>query len=360
MPSSRTASRSATSSATEASSRRAGAGVEGQPLDHAVALAVVAGDDGQRADEPLRHPVFAARDDGRRRPAVVRPELLVADVLDRGVGGGGDRRRSAHLDDLGAALGHARDEHLIEPRRRGLSAAQALREGVEHRHHRRTVACETSGNCVAEWLPQIATPAISSGRDAEGLGELADRPVVVEPGERREAVGGNIASGCRGDERVGVGGVSHHDHPHVVGGRRADRGALRSEDAGVRREQVGALHAGTARPRPDEQRDAAAVERDERIVADLDVMEQGERAVLQLERGALGGAHPLRDLEKPQADGTIRAEHVAGRDAEQQRVADLPAGAGDRDSRRLCHHALSLLPCQGSSPERGARGTVSA
>ena len=60
-------------------------------------------------------------------------------------------------------------------------------------------------------------------------------------------------------------------------------------------------------------------------------------------------------IEKP-----FRAEHVTGGDAEQQRVADLPAGAGDRDSRGLCHHALSLLPCQGSSPEEGARGTVSA
>ena len=44
---------------------------------------------------------------------------------------------------------------------------------------------------------------------------------------------------------------------------RADRRALRAEDARVRREQVGALHAGTARPRADEQRDAAAVERDD-------------------------------------------------------------------------------------------------
>ena len=33
-----------------------------------------------------------------------RAALLVADVLDRGVGGRRDRRRSAHLDDLGAAL----------------------------------------------------------------------------------------------------------------------------------------------------------------------------------------------------------------------------------------------------------------
>ena len=73
-----------------------------------------------------------------------------------------------------------------------------------------------------------------------------------------------------------------------------------------------------------------------RIVAHLDVVQQRERAVLQLERGALGGAHPLRDLEEPQPDRPVGSEHVTRRDAEEQRVADLPAGAGDRDGRGLC------------------------
>ena len=93
-----------------------------------------------------------------------------------------------------------------------------------------------------------------------------------------------------------------------------------------------------------------------RIVGDLDVAQQRERAVLQLERGALGGAHPLRDLEQPQAHRPVGAEHVARGDAEEERVADLPAGAGDRDGRGLLHHGPSLLPCQGSSPGTGRRG----
>ncbi len=107
----------------------------------------------------------------------------------------------------------------------------------------RTVACVTSGNCVAEWLPQIVRSAMASGCDVERAGELPERTVVIEAGESGEAVGGNVGRGCRGDQRIGVGRVPHHDDADVVGGVRPDRGALRTEDAGVRTQQIGPLHA---------------------------------------------------------------------------------------------------------------------
>jgi hypothetical protein len=197
------------------------------------------------------------------------------------------------------------------------------------------------------------------GPGVERLGELTDGPVVVEAREGGEALGRHAGGrGGRRDERVGVRRVADHDGTYVIGGDLADRGALRSEDAGVGREEIAALHARSARSRADEHRDAAAVERHPGVVAQLDAVEEREGAVLQLERRAFGGTHPLRDLEQPEPNRTLRAEHVAGGDAEEQGVADLPAGPGDGHGGGCAGHAQSLLRCQGSSPGKHARGTV--
>ena len=68
---------------------RAGTRIELAPLHHAVAGAV--GHHRKRAHETLGHAILAARHDRRRGGAVARPELLIADVLDRRVGGRCDR-----------------------------------------------------------------------------------------------------------------------------------------------------------------------------------------------------------------------------------------------------------------------------
>ena len=102
-------------------------------------------------------------------------------------------------------------------------------------------------------------------------------------------------------------------------------------------EQVGALHPLRARARADEQRDVRAVERGLRVVEDVDAGQQRERAVEELERGALGRLDRLRDLEQVQVHRLVRAEQVPGGDAEQQRVADLAGGAGDGDLGGLGH-----------------------
>ena len=108
-----------------------------------------------------------------------------------------------------------------------------------------------------------------------------------------------------------------------------DRLALRLEDAAVGLEQVGALHAFRARARADEQADLGAVERLVGVVERVDAREQRERAVVELHRDALDGAHRLRDLEQAQCDRGVVAEQLAARDAEQQAVADRAGRAGD-------------------------------
>ena len=137
------------------------------------------------------------------------------------------------------------------------------------------------------------------------------------------------------DQRVGVGRVADHEHLDVVGGAGGDRLALGLEDAAVGLEQVGALHALRARARADEQGDVGALEGLLGVVVDVDPGEQRERGVEELERGALRGLDGLRDLEQFQVDWLVGAEQLAGGDPEQQRVADLPGGAGDGDG---CGH----------------------
>jgi hypothetical protein len=80
-----------------------------------------------------------------------------------------------------------------------------------------------------------------------------------------------------------------------------------------------------------------AVEGGLRVVEDVDAGEQRERAVEELERGALGGLDRLRDLQQVQVDRLVRAEEVSGGDPEEQRVADLAGGSGDGDLRGLGH-----------------------
>ncbi len=153
-PSVRTASRSATSSSTDASMRARARGVELEPLDHAVAGAVRC--DGERADQAFGHAVLAARDDRRRGPAHV-PDCssrtcsiaaLAADATD-------DEPRTSMISaprfaTRGMKTSSSQASAASRPPSRA-ARASATRSP-------RTVACETSGNCVAEWLPQIATP----------------------------------------------------------------------------------------------------------------------------------------------------------------------------------------------------------
>jgi hypothetical protein len=166
---------------------------------------------------------------------------------------------------------------------------------------------------------------------AELAGQLRDRPVLVQPGHRREALRRDVGCVAERDQRVGVGRVADHQHAQVVGGTGVERLALRLEDLAVGLEQVGSLHPLRPRTRAHQQRHVHAVEGLHRVVVDLGRREQREGAVLQLERRPLGGLHGVGDLEQPQVDLLVRAEHLPGGDAKQQRVADLPGGAGYGD-----------------------------
>ena len=178
------------------------------------------------------------------------------------------------------------------------------------------------------------------GRLDAGLGgELGDGPVVVEPGHRRELPRVELLGVLLGDEAVGVGRVADDEHLHVALGAARERLALGLEDAAVRAQQVGALHALLAGHGADEQGVVDVAEGGVGVVGLHHAVQQREGAVLELHGHALEGAEGRRDLQHLEDDRLVGPEHRPAGDAEQQAVADLAGGPGDGDADGLVGHA---------------------
>src|SRR5690606_34194251 len=79
------------------------------------------------------------------------------------------------------------------------------------------------------------------------------------------------------------------------------------------------------------QRVVDAVEDLLRVVADLDVGEGREGAVVELHDDALQCLQGRGDLQQTELDGGVGTEEGSAGDAEEEAVADLACGAGDGD-----------------------------
>ena len=166
-------------------------------------------------------------------------------------------------------------------------------------------------------------------RGAGLRGELGDRAVVVEAGQRREPLARDVGGVRHRDQGVGVGRVAGHADADVVGGDVVQGLALGGEDRAVGGEQVAALHARAARAGAHEQGEVHAVEDLLRVVADLDARERRERAVVELHDDTLERLQRGGDLQEPQLDRAVGAEERPARETEEKAVTDLAGGTGD-------------------------------
>ena len=171
-----------------------------------------------------------------------------------------------------------------------------------------TSAWNTSGYWVAEWLPQIVIFLMSVTlapvlRASCEIARLWSRRVSAENRSLRDV--GRV--GHR-DQRVGVRRVTGDADADVVGGHRVERLALGGEDRAVGLEQVAALHARPAGPRPDQQGEVHTVEDLVGVGAGLDTGEQGKRAVVELHHDTVERLEGRLDLEQPQLDRAVRAQ----------------------------------------------------
>src|SRR5690606_36192267 len=113
------------------------------------------------------------------------------------------------------------------------------------------------------------------------------------------------------------------------------------EDGAVDLDQVAALHALRTRPRADEQRPVDAVEGHLGIVADDDLVEQWEGAVVEFHDDALEGLQRRGDLQQVQGNAGIRAEDLTVGDAGQDGVADLTGRSRYSNFNELGHSLVS-------------------
>lgn len=172
---------------------------------------------------------------------------------------------------------------------------------------------------------------------------------MVEAGHRGEALGRYVRGGGLRDERVGVGRVADDEDLDVVRGVVVDGLALRLEDAAVGLQEVTTLHALGTRAGADQQADVGAVEGHVRVVRDVDALEQREGAVVQFHGRTLGGLERRGDLQETEPDRHVRAEQLAGGDAEEQGVTDLAGRAGDGDVHGSAGHGVLRMTAGGGA-----------
>ena len=179
------------------------------------------------------------------------PQVPVTHVIDGGRGGRSGRRCAARLDDGGAALLHGGDEGVFVP----LAIDEAMR-GLA------VDGAEIEIRILRRGMIAPDQHLADLGHVAAGfLGELRNRAVVIEARHRGEIARVQVLRVGARDHGVGVGRIADHQHADIAVRHLVHRLALRGEDLRVGHEQVLALHAGTARPRADQQRGVAVLER---------------------------------------------------------------------------------------------------
>ena len=243
-------------------------------------------------------------------------------VVHRGRGRGRRRGRTAHADDLRAALGDPRDELVGVP---------GPFRSTEVPGERASGVVDEFGD-VGELCGGVVAPhchPVQAGdRRPESLGDLGQGTVVVQPCHRGDGTGRQPAGG-RGDGGVGVRRVTDHEDADARVGVGGDGLTLRAEDAAVVGEQFGALRTLAPGLGTDEERRVRPGEGDGGVIGDGDGTEQREGGVLQLHGHTLGGGGGRGDLQEVEVDDGVAAEDLAGGDAEEKGVGDLSGGAGD-------------------------------
>ena len=169
------------------------------------------------------------------------------------------------------------------------------------------------------------------------FGELRQRAVVVKPGHRREVARVKIGRGGLRDEGIGIGRVTDNQHFDVARGVVIQRLALRAENGAIRGEQILALHAGTARAGADQQGIIAVLESNVGIVSRDQAAQERESAVVEFHGNALECIQRRGDFQQLQDDRLIRTKHVASRNAEGKRIADVTGSTGDGNANGVFH-----------------------
>ncbi|CAM2342313.1 hypothetical protein BVIET440_40224 [Burkholderia vietnamiensis] len=273
------------------------------------AIAAFAADRRHPEHQAARNAILAAGHDAHRHPAPAAAANPVAHLVDRRIGGRRRRRGAARFDDRRAAARDFGDERVEIPalvadtHRRGLLVDQ--RVTVVGEHGRRMIAPHRH---AADGIDRYA----ASG------GQLRHGAIVVETDHRGNRIRRQVGRVVAGHPRVGIGRVADDEHLHLPVRHFVERLALGAEDGGVRGQQIAPFHPFATRARSDEHRVIGIAERDARIVADFDRLQQREGAVFQFHHHAAQRVQRVRQFQELKDDGLIVAEQIAAGDSKQQ------------------------------------------
>ena len=173
------------------------------------------------------------------------------------------------------------------------------------------------------------------------MGELGFGAVLVQPGHGVPAIARHLRRIAHGDETIGVAGIADDQDAHVAGGAFLKRLTLADENLAVDAEQVLAFHSLFARHAADEQRPVHTAKPFLEVRRRDHARQKRKRAVVQFHHDTVERGQGGLNFNQVQDDGLFRAEKRAGSDAEQERVTDLPGGAGHRDANGSRAHKFS-------------------
>jgi hypothetical protein len=173
-------------------------------------------------------------------------------------------------------------------------------------------------------------------------GKLVQRPIVVQAGHGGELAPIQALGVAGGNQGVGIGGITHHQHADVAAGMLVHGLALHRENLRVGFQQILTFHTRTTGTRTHQQRVVSVLERLLGPIGGNHLGQQGEGAVVKFHDHALEDFLGLGHFQQLQDHGLIRAEHGARGDTKIQCIANLASGAGHGNAYGFFH---GRLPC---------------
>ena len=244
----------------------------------------------------------------------------IAHMVDRSIGGGGSRRSSTSPNNSCASLLHNWDEGILQP---GFIAFLILFHLLA-RNLGKTDVREHSGRVVA---PDREVFNIG-GRFASSLGELGESAVVVQTGHGREVLSREAFGGVLANQAVGVSWVSDHYSFAIARGVVSESFPNIHENFAVVLEQISALHAGATGLGSDHEGVIDVLERGSVVSADLDFIDQRERAIVELHLNSHEFLLHEGQVVDVQGDSLVLSKELATGNAEEKRVSNVSGGPG--------------------------------
>ena len=158
------------------------------------------------------------------------------------------------------------------------------------------------------------------------------------------------------DQAVRVARVADHQNAHVARSVLGDGLPLTDEDGTVLADQVFPLLARAARGGAHQQGVVAPGEGYVRVVGDDHVLERVEPAVLKLVHRAFEVLQRDRQFEQLKDDLRLGAEHLAGREPDDQAAGNATGRPGHRHAHHLGHCEIPVKRSRDRGPGFGIQG----